>query len=202
MGDRWSLLIVRDLLLGPKRFTDLRTGLSGAGANVLSQRLRELEEAGVVRLRVLPPPSAARVYELTEWGARLDPILDALGAWGVSSPVIPLQGTVHADPIMLSLRTLFRPSAERQWTADYEIQLDRDHFAMRIIDGRLAGLWRGQLNAEPDAVVMTDPATLESLLSGRQPLAKVIEDGGLTLTGDVAVVELLLAAVRVPAAAS
>ena len=75
-------MIVRELLLGPKRFTDLRTGLPDASPNVLSQRLRELEDAGIVRRRKLPPPAASRVYELTEWGPELEPVLNALGRWG------------------------------------------------------------------------------------------------------------------------
>src|SRR5665809_166028 len=79
VGERWALLVVRELVLGPKRFTDLKTGLPNASPNVLSQRLRELEEDGVVRRRKLPPPAAARVYELTEWGLELEPVLSALG---------------------------------------------------------------------------------------------------------------------------
>src|ERR671932_1050136 len=86
VGERWALLVVRELLLGPKRFTDLRTGLPGVSPNVLAQRLRELEQAGVVRRRRLPPPAASQVYELTEWGVDLEPVLTALGRWGSRSP--------------------------------------------------------------------------------------------------------------------
>src|SRR3954449_3642338 len=82
VGERWALLVVRELLLGPKRFTDLRAGLPHVSPNVLSQRLRELEEAGIVRRRKLPPPAGSRVYELTEWGEELEPIVTRLGAWG------------------------------------------------------------------------------------------------------------------------
>src|SRR5207248_7286064 len=82
VGERWALLVVRELLLGPKRFTDLRSGLPNASPNVLSERLRELEEAGVLRRRKLPPPAAAWVYELTAWGRDLEPVVTALGRWG------------------------------------------------------------------------------------------------------------------------
>src|SRR5436305_8974178 len=82
VGERWALLVVRELLLGPKRFGDLRAGLPGASPNVLSQRLRELEDAGVVRRRRLPPPAGVRVYELTEWGRELEPVVLHLGRWG------------------------------------------------------------------------------------------------------------------------
>ena len=89
VGERWALLIVRELVLGPKRFTDFKTGLPNASPNVLSQRLRELEQDGVVRRRKLPPPAAARVYELTEWGLELEPVLSALGRWGARAPLGP-----------------------------------------------------------------------------------------------------------------
>src|SRR5919107_2204104 len=86
VGERWALLVVRDLLLGPKRFTDLRAGLPHVSPDVLSQRLRELEEAGIVRRTKLPPPAGARVYELTERGRGLQPIVIELGRWGSATP--------------------------------------------------------------------------------------------------------------------
>src|SRR3978361_1634501 len=82
VGERWALLVVRELLLGPKRFSQLRRGLHGVSPNVLSQRLRELDEAGIVRRDTLPPPASVAVYELTERGAALEPILIELGRWG------------------------------------------------------------------------------------------------------------------------
>jgi DNA-binding HxlR family transcriptional regulator len=86
VGERWALLVVRELLLGPKRFTDLRAGLPAVSSNVLSQRLRELEQAGVVRRRRLPPPAGSRVYELTDWGMELEPVIIRLGRWGPATP--------------------------------------------------------------------------------------------------------------------
>src|SRR5919198_6110493 len=86
VGERWALLVVRDLVLGPKRFTDLRRGLPGMGTNILAARLKELEHAGVVRRRTLPPPAASAVYELTEWGHELEPVVLALGRWGSRAP--------------------------------------------------------------------------------------------------------------------
>src|SRR5881398_167543 len=82
VGERWALLVVRELVLGPKRFTDLRHGLPGIGTNILAGRLRELERAGVIRRRTLPPPAASAVYELTEYGRDLEPVMLALGRWG------------------------------------------------------------------------------------------------------------------------
>src|SRR5215213_11249135 len=89
VGDRWALLVVRELLLGPKRYTDLRRGLPNASPNVLAQRLGELERAGVLRRRKLPPPAGSRVYELTEWGMELEPVVVSLGRWGARSPSKP-----------------------------------------------------------------------------------------------------------------
>src|SRR3954449_5630116 len=86
IGERWALLVVRELLLGPKRHTDLRSGLPNASPNVLSQRLAELEAAGIVKRRKLPPPAGARVYELTGWGRELEPVVTGLGHWAARAP--------------------------------------------------------------------------------------------------------------------
>src|SRR5918998_3635780 len=108
VGERWALLVVRELLLGPKRFTDLRAGLPGASPNVLAQRLKELEQSGVVRRRKLPPPAAVQVYELTEWGAELEIVLKELGRWGARAPLVQGAG-MSFDAHLLSLKTLFDP---------------------------------------------------------------------------------------------
>lgn len=109
LGERWALLVVRELHTGPKRFTDLRSALPGISANVLTQRLEGLEGAGVVRRRELPPPAASRVYELTEWGAESGPVFEALGRWAVRSPWKDGK-SFSAASFMLSLRTMFDPA--------------------------------------------------------------------------------------------
>ena len=111
VGERWALLIVRDLLFGPKRFSDLAAGLPQASPNVLTQRLRELEAAGIVRRRRLPPPASTMVYELTEWGAELEPILMGLQRWGAASPTFPHDVPVGCDAAMLALKNAFDASA-------------------------------------------------------------------------------------------
>ena len=110
VGERWSLLVVRELLLGPKRFTDLQQALPTASPNALSDRLRELADAGVVRRRQLPPPGNVRVYELTAWGRGLEPIVVALGTWALAAPPTAEQVFVSADSAMLSIRTFFVPT--------------------------------------------------------------------------------------------
>src|SRR5829696_6449925 len=123
IGERWALMIVRELLLGPKRFTDLKTGLPAASPNVLSQRLRELEGAGVVRRRTLPPPAASRVYELTEWGHELEPVLTAIGRWGARAPAPPEGQSMSLDAHILSLRTLFDAGLAEDFSTSLELRL-------------------------------------------------------------------------------
>jgi DNA-binding HxlR family transcriptional regulator len=183
VGERWALLIVRELLLGPKRFTDLQDGLPGAGAKVLAQRLRELESAGVVRRRTLPPPASSQVYELTEWGARLDAIVVALGRWGQEAPELSTD-SVGADSVMIRLRSFFNPQLERPWTATYEIRLGRDRFTVRVANGQLVEMSRGEPHGEPDTVVETAPDTLNRILGGDWTLAKAIKDRRLAITGN------------------
>jgi len=183
VGERWALLVVRELLLGPKRFTDLQDGLTGAGPKVLAQRLRELEGAGVLRRRTLPPPASSQVYELTEWGAQLDPIVVALGRWGAGASE-PSADHVGADSAMIKLRTFFTAQPERPWTATYEMRLGRYRFTLRVADGHLVEVSRGEPRDPPDTIVDTDPDTLNRTIGGGPALAEAIHDGRLTITGD------------------
>jgi len=195
VGERWALLVVRELLLGPKRFTDLQDGLPGAGSKVLAQRLRELESAGVVRRRTLPPPASSHVYQLTEWGAQLDAIVVALGRWGAHAPEQPTDH-VGADSAMIKLRSFFSPRPERPWTATYELRLGRYRFTARVADGHLVEVSRGEPHDRPDTIVDTDPDTLDHILGVDRALNKAISDGRLTLTGDIQAGQRLFDAVR------
>ncbi len=135
VGERWALLVVRELLLGPKRFTDLRAGLPGVSPNVLAERLRGLEAAGVVSRRRLPPPAASRIYELTEWGMELEPAIVALGRWGARSPARPRDAALGVDSLVLSFRTIFDPRAAQELKASYELRLGEDVFRA-VVDRR------------------------------------------------------------------
>src|SRR4051794_24117481 len=128
IGERWALLVVRELLLGPKRFTDLRDGLPNASPNVLSQRVRELEQAGIVARRKLPPPAASSVYELTRWGRELKPIALSLGTWALRSPSFPSDAPVGTDSVILALATFFDPAAAGDLSAGYELRLGEQVF--------------------------------------------------------------------------
>src|SRR5947209_1526200 len=110
VGERWALLVMRELMLGPKRFSDLRRDLPGISANVLTQRLEGLEEAGVLARRRLPPPSSNQVYELTPWGYEAEPILQVLGRWAARSPGHDPRLPLSAVSLLLSFRTRVDPA--------------------------------------------------------------------------------------------
>jgi DNA-binding HxlR family transcriptional regulator/putative sterol carrier protein len=181
VGERWALLVVRELLLGPKRFTDLRGGLLKASTNILAERLRDLERGGVVRKRRLPPPAAASVYELTEWGAELEPIVTGLGAWGARSPFPPDAETIGTDSIVLALRSLFDPDAAGEMVATYELRLGEDLFQVDIGDWEIE-LHRGAAD-DADAAIEADPGTLAAVLTGQLPLDEALESGAVAIEG-------------------
>src|SRR5262249_56871748 len=109
VGERWALLMARELLLARKRSTDLRAGLPHASPNVLSQRLRELQDAAVIRRHMRPPPAGSWVYELTSWGRQLEPVVTGLARRGASSPCLPAERALSADSAVLGLRAFFNP---------------------------------------------------------------------------------------------
>src|SRR5256714_6120509 len=111
VGERWALLVVRELLLGPKRFTDLRAGLPHVGPDVLSARRREPDQAGILRRRTLAPPAASKVYELTPRGAALEPVILALGRWGSGAPFPATPGELSVDAFAVALKTVFDVAA-------------------------------------------------------------------------------------------
>jgi DNA-binding HxlR family transcriptional regulator len=193
VGERWTLLVVRELVLGPKRFTDLRTGLPGVSADVLSQRLRELEAAGVVLRRTLSPPSAARVYELSDWGRELEPALHALGRWGSQTALAAQPPPLSADAAVVAMQTMFDPAAAGDIEADYELRLGDRSFTIRISDGRL----HAQQGTADGAVatIDTDTGTLASVLWHGRPLDDAIAAGSLRVDGDRAEASRLLASV-------
>jgi DNA-binding HxlR family transcriptional regulator/putative sterol carrier protein len=197
VGERWALLVVRELILGPKRYTDLRRGLPNASPNVLSERLRELERAGVVRRRKLPPPAGSRVYELTDWGRELEEIVVALGRWGARSPTPPDDAPiVSADSIILALRARFDPGAAHGLRAGYELRLGEDRFWIEVADDEIE-VARGGAD-QADATIDTDPDTLNAVLWGGRPLADAQRSGRMTIEGDKAAVERFVRLLPMP----
>jgi DNA-binding HxlR family transcriptional regulator/putative sterol carrier protein len=196
VGERWALLVVRELLLGPKRFTDLRSGLPHASPNVLAQRLRDLEAAGVVRRGKLPPPAASKIYELTEWGRDLEPVIIALGRWGVRSPTKPPDAELGVDSLILSFRTMFDPDRAEGLDAAYEFRLGEDRFRAEVAEGRLE-IERGTAE-QPDVTVEADAGTLAALVYDDLELDDTLSSGDLKIKGDRAVVERFLALFPLP----
>jgi DNA-binding HxlR family transcriptional regulator len=199
VGERWALLVVRELLLGPKRFTDLRTGLPHVGPDVLSQRLRELERDGIVQRRRLGPPAGSRVYELTDRGLELEPVVLALGRWGSSAPFPPGDARLGVDSAILALRTLFDPSAADGMIASYELRLGDQRFRARVADGRFEVV-RGSAEA-PDATIETDTGTLSALLWHGRRLAEALRADAIVIEGSRPAVERFLRLFPLPAAA-
>jgi len=191
VGERWALLIVRDLLFGPKRFTDLQAGLAHGSPNVLTQRLRELEEAGVVRRRRLPPPASANVYELTEWGTELEPILLGLQRWGARSPALPHDRPVGCDAAMLALKNTFDAGTADDVSVTAEVRFATDSFRLTVDRGTI-DIARGQAR-DPDLLVATDPDTLEALAFGGLSVAAAERAGTLLVKGDREALPQLLA---------
>ncbi|GAA5157293.1 winged helix-turn-helix transcriptional regulator [Pseudonocardia eucalypti] len=198
IGERWALLVVRELRLGPRRYVDLQAALPGIGPSVLAQRLRELVRVGVLRRRTLPPPSASKVYELTEWGAELEPVFAALRTWGMRSPVVPRRGDVGADTVLLGLRAYFRAGSGLAWSATYRIRLEHDVYHVRVVGGELTEVRRGEHPTDPDAVLDTDHRTLGAVLTHERSLASALDSGALTVTGDLAAVRRLVDAAGTP----
>jgi DNA-binding HxlR family transcriptional regulator len=198
IGERWALLVVRELLLGPKRFTDLRAGLPHVSPDILSLRLRELEASGVVRRRRLPPPAGSRVYELTERGAALRPVILELGRWGSVALLPAGEPGIGADSVAIALLTLFDGRAAVG--ALYELRLGEDVFRVRVSRGAV-DVVRGAADA-PDAVLETDPGTLAALLWHGRPLADAERAGVARVEGDRRAVDRLLCLFPLPDAAA
>jgi DNA-binding HxlR family transcriptional regulator len=182
VGERWALLVVRELLLGPKRFTDLRAGLPHVSPDILAQRLRELEESGIVRRGKLPPPAGSRIYELTDRGRELEPIVIALGRFGSVAPFPPGDAEIGVDAVVIALKSLFAPGAADGVSASYELRLGEQRFRVRVADGRI-DVVRGSAQA-PDAIIETDPGTLATVLWHGRKLDEARRGGDLAITGD------------------
>jgi DNA-binding HxlR family transcriptional regulator len=190
VGERWAILVVRELVPGPKRFTDLRAGLPGVSADMLSQRLRELEAAGVVARRTLPPPAAARVYELTDHGRELEPALHALGRWGSRLTLAADPPPLSADAAVVALQTMFEPPGQSTSHDVLELRLGDRPFALRQTGTGLSA--RQGEGDRPVATIATDPGTLASVLWHARPLTSALEDGSVRITGDVKAARRLL----------
>ncbi|HEX6116454.1 MAG TPA: helix-turn-helix domain-containing protein [Solirubrobacterales bacterium] len=182
VGERWAILVVRELVLGPKRFTDLRAGLRGIGPDMLSARLRDLEAAGVVARRSLGPPAGAKVYELTQRGRALEPVLLELGRWGSVVPPPSATAELGVDSAVLALPSLFDAEAAGDLEESYGLRLDGQDFEVRIAGGAI-GTDRGEPGS-PVAKLATDPGTFAALLWQGLDLTAAEAAGSAAVEGD------------------
>jgi DNA-binding HxlR family transcriptional regulator len=180
--ERWALLIVRNLLVRPQRYTDLRHGLPRIPTNVLAVRLKELERADVIRRRVLPRPAGAVIYELTEYGRDLEEAVLALGRWGARSLGAPRPDEiVTTDSLIMALRSTFRPAAARGRAVRFELRFG-DAVLHAVVDhGRLHAVEGAA--TDPDLVIHAGPA-LPAVMSGEIGPAEAVERGLLSIDGD------------------
>ncbi|MWB77788.1 transcriptional regulator [Pseudooceanicola sp. 216_PA32_1] len=186
VGERWALLVVRELIFGPKRFTDLKSDLPGIATNVLSQRMADLEEAAIVVKRELPPPGRATVYELTDWGRDLAPIFKVMGRWAARSPHLKHDWPMSVNAALLSLGAMFRPGRAKGFEAVIEMHLSDRPFTVSVLGKQLAvepGVPRA-----PDVTLRCDQNLLLSVLHRGHPL-DAAEAEGMQVTGDRSVLE-------------
>ena len=187
IGERWALLVMRELMLGPKRFSDLRADLPGISANVLTQRLEGLEAAGLLVRRRLPPPASTQVYELTPWGYEAEPIVQSLGRWAARSPAHDPTLPISATSIMLSFRTMFDAERAQGFKARIGFCLGNESLLARIQDGRI-DIARGE-TAGAEVVFNGSATGLAAAVYGGQPFDALEEAGALKVEGDRAVAE-------------
>ena len=182
LGERWALLVVRELMLGPKRFGDLRADLPGISANVLTQRLEGLEAAGVLVRKKLPPPASVQVYELTPWGYESEPIFQALGRWAARSPEHDPSLPLSAVSLFLSFRTIFDPGRAQGIDTRIGFRIGAETFVVRLAEGRIE-VARDSLEQADVVVTGTAPAIAAAVYGG-QPLGALEAAGVLSVEGD------------------
>ncbi|MEU0286488.1 winged helix-turn-helix transcriptional regulator [Streptomyces sp. NPDC052492] len=179
VGDRWTLLIVRELLAGPRRYTDLHADLPGVSTDVLASRLKDMERDGLTTRRRLPPPGAAYVYELTPRGRELLPVLQALGTWGQPElgerrPTDAVRAHWFALPLLRSLKG--------EGLVEVRLEEGRFHLHVGAQEGPVHG--DGPAPRDPDAVLTLDTATCTAVSRGSLPLAEAIRTGHVEVAGD------------------
>jgi DNA-binding HxlR family transcriptional regulator len=199
VGDRWALLVIRELLVGPKRFSDLRAGLPGISANVLTQRLEELEAAAILVRRKLPPPASAWVYELTPWGLEAEEIVKVIGRWAARSPSHDPSLPISVASTVMSMRTMFSPERAGGLSGTIGLRLGREEFVARLANGTLT-IGRGAAN-EADVVVAGDQQALAAAIYGGVPLPRLEKTGALKVQGDRALFERYVRLFPLPAKA-
>ena len=182
VGERWSLMIVREMMYGPRRFSDIRAALPGLSANVLTQRLETLEGHGIVVRSRLPPPASVQVYGLTPWGYEADQLLMVLGNWAARSPghdpTLPLSKT----SLMLSFRNMFQADVAGDACMTVGFRLGEETFRVLVMDGTLTPS-RGGIE-DANVVFTTTPEAMAAYVYGKVPLEAMESTGAIAIEGD------------------
>lgn len=189
LGERWAVPVMRELMLGPRRFGELKADIAGISAKLLTQRLADLEAAGVVRRHKLPPPASVMVYELTPWGYEAGPIFQAMGRWGVRSPTHDPTKPFSAVSLVISLRTML-DDARADPTATIGFKLGEQTFVWKLAN-RQVQIARGPVDGA-QVVFEGPPAAIATAAYGGVPLGELEAAGELTITGDRALAERFL----------
>jgi DNA-binding HxlR family transcriptional regulator/putative sterol carrier protein len=185
VGERWTLLLVRELSTGPKRFKDLLGGLPGIGTNLLASRLKALEGEGIVRRATLPPPAGSNVYELTEIGRDLEPVLVALSRWGAKLLDEPREGDeLRAGWAAVAIRSAFKEGTASGGPGTHEFRIGDEVFHLRVGGAAEEVVVRQGSAPDPDLVIFGDAETLLAVASGKLSTEKALESGMLRLEGD------------------
>lgn len=200
VGDRWALLVLRELMLGPRRFSQLRADLPGITAKVLTQRLEELAHRGLLARSTLPPPASVAVYELTPWGYEAEPIVVALGRWAARSPWHDPTLPISAVSFMLSLRATFDPVRAAGVDASVAFEIAGDRYFCTVKNGHLS-LGRGPA-ARPQVTFIGTAQPLAGLLHAMVPWGSVKRDKRVAVEGDLALARTMTALFPLPAKAS
>ena len=179
IGERWALLVLRELMFGSRRFSELKADLPGISANVLTQRLTELERRGLVRKTRLPPPASVQVYEATDWGLEAAPMIGQMGKWAARSPLHDPSLPISHVSVMMSLQTMLDPALAQGMSARLGFRLGEASYVAHLHDGVL--YVRRRAIADVDLVVTAAPAQLAAVVYGGAPLETIGIEGDMAL---------------------
>jgi DNA-binding HxlR family transcriptional regulator len=196
IGERWALLVMRELMLGPKRFSDIRADLPGISANTLTQRLEGLEKAGIVVREKLPPPASGQVYGLSEWGHQLLPVMGALGRWAVRSPDHDPNQHFSAVSLLLSFMAMNQPAITGDFNATLGFRLGRENYVLTMKDGEVRAI-RGEPTGA-DVTFAGAPGAVAAAVYGGVPIAELEAGGMLKIEGDRAIAERFITLFPLP----
>jgi DNA-binding HxlR family transcriptional regulator/virulence-associated protein VagC len=196
VGERWALLVMRELMFGPKRFTDLKEDLPGIATNMLTQRLVGLEAAGIIQQVDLPRPARGKAYALTPWGLAFREPLRVMGTWASRSPHLRFEHRLSAAAAMLSLGSMFDEERAAGLRVAVDLRLPDGDFAVRVEEDRL--IVEPGRNSDPACIVTGDQNALLPVLYAGKPVEAALEDGSLKVEGQTEALAQLAKAFRPP----